>query len=103
MPCRHLLETARRTPLCWCLSVAQRTIVCCTGNLQRSDCNCVDAVLAATMLWEALTPVSVVWGLVLPLVVNWVVYDRLIMNPIVVGLMLMLPYKFFPGVSFRWL
>jgi hypothetical protein len=61
------------------------------------------AVLAATMVWEALTPVSVFWGLALPLFVNWVCYDRLVMNPIMVGLMLMLPYKFIPGAQFRWL
>ena len=60
------------------------------------------AVLAATMLWEALTPVSVFWGLAVPLFVNWVCYDRLIMNPIMVGLMLLLPYKFIPGAEFRW-
>jgi hypothetical protein len=69
------------------------------SHLQRSP----NAVLAATMLWEALTPVSIFWGLALPLFVNWVCYDRLVMNPIMVGLMLMLPYKFIPGAEFCWL
>lgn len=60
------------------------------------------AVLAATLLWEAVVPVSVVWGLALPLFVSWVVFDRPIMNPIIVGLMLILPYKFIPGAAWRW-
>jgi hypothetical protein len=52
--------------------------------------------LAATLVWQAFTPVSLAFSLAAPLFLAWVAWDRWWLSPVAVGVLLTAPLKFAP-------
>lgn len=57
----------------------------------------------ATVLYEAVTPVSVLIAVVPPLWVAWALHENILKAPIFWALVVMMPMKFPPFHPFKWI
>ena len=61
------------------------------------------AGIFATVLYEAITPVSVLIAVLPPLWAAWALHDNILKAPIFWALIFMLPLKFPPFFPFKWI
>ena len=61
------------------------------------------AGIFATVLYEAITPVSVLIAVLPPLWAAWALHDNILKAPIFWALIFMLPLKFPPFHTFKWI